>query len=86
MSCGRATISTPFIHAKEDLTPERGILVEFRDSKSITDAIIKILSDPKLKKKMGENAYAYTRSMTWENTGKSYMKLINPAHSNSIPC
>ncbi len=77
MSCGRATVSTPFIHAKEDVTPERGILVEFRDSKSFTDAIIKILSNSELKKKMERNAYEYTRHMTWPNTALSYMKLLN---------
>jgi glycosyltransferase involved in cell wall biosynthesis len=76
MGCGRAVISTPFTHARGTVTPERGILVEFNDSKSISDAIIKIVSNTDLKKRMENNAYAYTRSMTWLNTADTYMKLL----------
>jgi len=77
MGCGRVVISTPFLHARDAVIPERGLLVEFRNSKSFTDAIIKVLSNPKLKEKMEKNAYDYTRHMTWSNVAQSYLQVFN---------
>ncbi|MBU0628908.1 MAG: glycosyltransferase, partial [Nanoarchaeota archaeon] len=74
---GRAIISTPFLHAKELITQDRGILVEFNNTESFANAIIKILSDPKLKGSMEKNAYANTRNMTWNNVALAYNKIFN---------
>jgi glycosyltransferase involved in cell wall biosynthesis len=76
MACGKSVISTPFLHAKNAITPERGILIKFRDSKSYMDAIIKILSNPELKKKLERNIYAYTRNTIWRNVALAYFKLF----------
>ena len=64
-------------HATDAVTPERGLLVEFKNPKSFADAIIKILSNPSLKENMERNTYAYTRRMTWPNVAESYMNLFN---------
>ncbi len=76
MGCSRPVISTPFLHAKEIVSPERGLLVEFNNSKSFADAILQLLSNPALKEEMERNSYAYTRHMTWPNVALSYMKLF----------
>lgn len=76
MACGRVVISTPFIHAKDIVTPDRGLLVKFRDSKSYKDALIKILSNPALKEKMAKNAYMFTRHFTWPNVAIAYYNLF----------
>jgi glycosyltransferase involved in cell wall biosynthesis len=76
MGCGRAIVSTPFLHAREIVGPERGILVEYGKPRSFTKAILRILSDPELKKGMERNAYAYTRHMTWPNVALSYMDVF----------
>ncbi|MFH1664100.1 MAG: glycosyltransferase family 4 protein [archaeon] len=77
MGCGRAVISTPFVHAIEAVNPKRGILVEFNNPHSFENAIMKLLSDPKLKEKMERNAYSYTRHMTWPNIALSNIKVFN---------
>lgn len=76
MGCGRAVISTPFLHAIEAVSPERGILVDFNNPKSFENAIMKLLSDPKLKEKMEKNAYSYTRQMIWSNVALSTIKVF----------
>lgn len=76
MSCGRVVISTPFFHAKDSITPDRGLLVEFNDSKSYTKAIIKILSEPNLKERMEKNIYSYTRHTIWPNVALKYFILF----------
>ena len=77
MGCGRPVITIPFLHAKEAVTPDRGILVEINDSKAYTKAIIRLLSDPALREQMGKNAYEYTRHMLWKNVADSYMKVFS---------
>ena len=77
MGCGRAVVSTPFLHAKDIVSKERGLLTEFKNSASFTDAIQKILSNPGLKESMGKNAYQYTRQMTWPNVASSDLDLFD---------
>lgn len=77
MGCGRAVISTPFLHAKEIVSSDRGILVNFKDSNSIAEAVIKILSNPELKEKMEKNAYEFTRHMIWHNVALEYKKIFD---------
>ena len=76
MGCGRPTISIPFLHAQEAVTKDRGILVGIGDSKAYSEAIIKLLSNPKLRESMGKNAYDYTRQMVWNNVAKSYLEVF----------
>ena len=72
IACSKAIISTPFIYAKDLITPERGILVKFRDPNSYTKALIKILSNPNVKEEMEKNNYSFSRSMIWSNVAISY--------------
>lgn len=77
MSCGRPIITTPSLYAKEIVNPDRGILVKLKDSKSITKALLKLLSHPKLKDNMCREAYTFTRHMIWPNVAISYFKIFN---------
>ena len=77
LGCGRPVISTPFLHAKEAVSRERGILCEFNSPESFAESIIKILSDSDMKHRMGMNAYYYTRHMTWPNVALAYMEVFN---------
>ncbi|MEM3113141.1 MAG: glycosyltransferase [Candidatus Pacearchaeota archaeon] len=77
MGCGRATISTPFLHAQDVINHERGILLnDFRNPESFKEAILKILSDRKKLKEIEQNSYSYTRHMTWPNVAIAYGESI----------
>jgi len=77
MGCGRATISTPFLHAQDAINNERGILLpDFENSKSFKEAILKILSDNNKLKEIEQNNYAFSRHMTWSNVAISYGESI----------
>tara|TARA_B100000315_G_C14531763_1_gene566548 strand:+ start:347 stop:1537 length:1191 start_codon:yes stop_codon:yes gene_type:complete len=77
MGCGRAVISTPFLHAKEIVTSDCGIIVdEFKRPTLFAKAIITLLSDPELLGKMGKNAYENTRPMVWSNVAELYMDFF----------
>lgn len=77
MACGCPAIATPSQYAKSVLNHERGILVKFRNSNEIKNALLELLSDPKARKEMTKNTYFYTRHMTWQNVALSYFKLFN---------
>jgi glycosyltransferase involved in cell wall biosynthesis len=74
LGSGRPVVSTAFAQAKEDITDEVGMLVDFKNPQAFTNSIIKLLSDDELRLKMGKKAYFRTRHMTWENVALSYLK------------
>ena len=74
LGSGRPVISTAFAQAKQDITEDIGLLVDFKKPSEFAAAIIKLLSDRNLSQQMGEKAYFRTRHMTWENVAHSYMK------------
>ncbi|TKJ16988.1 hypothetical protein CEE44_00430 [Candidatus Woesearchaeota archaeon B3_Woes] len=77
LGCGKAIISTPYLYASEVLSDNKGILVKFADSESITKAIDKILSNKNFKKELEKNAYDYSRRMTWSNVSTQCLKIFN---------
>ncbi|MBM3234475.1 glycosyltransferase [Candidatus Pacearchaeota archaeon] len=77
LGCGRAVVSTPFVYAKEVLSNERGVLVEFKNPNSMQKAIDKILSDKNLKSKLENNAYSFSRAMIWQNVASNYLLVFN---------
>lgn len=77
LGAGRPVISTPFPQAKELITSESGILVNFKDPDSYAEAIIKFLKEPAWREQLGKNAYFRTRKMTWDNVALEYLKLFS---------
>ncbi|MFH0763916.1 MAG: glycosyltransferase [Candidatus Omnitrophota bacterium] len=77
LGSGRPVISTPFAQARELVTPEAGILVNFKDPDSYAEAIMRLLKDSSLREQLGKNAYFRTRNMTWENIAVEYSKLFS---------
>ncbi len=71
---GRAVVSTPYWHAVELLDQGRGILVPFGDSGATGREIAALLADDERRQRLGRQAYAYSRSMTWPSTAERYMR------------
>ncbi len=76
LGCGRAVVSTPFLHAQDCIRNDTGLLVEFKNPKSYEKAIITILNSSEIKNELEKNSYIKTRYMTWENVSLSYGKLF----------
>lgn len=77
LGSGRPVISTAFAQAKEDITSQVGLLVDFNQPKAFTAAILKLLGNDRLRQQMAKNAYFRTRHMTWSNVALSYMKYFS---------
>ncbi len=82
---GNAVVSTPYWHAAELLTEERGKLVPFRDAKAIADAVVELLRDETLRHSMRKNAYKLGRDMVWSRVAQLYVKSFEQArHDHSF--
>lgn len=77
MGCGRAVVSTPFLHAKDIVTEKKGFLAEFNNPSSFAEPILKILRDPEMRKSMESHAYHETREMTWPNVAFKYCGIFD---------
>lgn len=82
--CGKAVISTPYWHAKELLSDDRGILVPFNDPNAIADAIELLISNETLRHSMRKRAYIIGREMIWSNVAHLYMESFIKARKSGI--
>ncbi len=79
---GRAVVSTPYWHAQELLSDDRGVLVPFRDPKAIAHAVIDLLDDPDRMAKTRETAYHLGREMIWPAVACRYVDAFRHAFSD----
>ncbi|MGZ3581763.1 MAG: glycosyltransferase [Ktedonobacterales bacterium] len=73
---GKAVISTPYVHAEELLSEGRGVLVPFRDSAAIAEAVITLLENDANRHAMRKRAYMLGRNMTWSRVAEQYQDLF----------
>jgi glycosyltransferase involved in cell wall biosynthesis len=82
MGAGKAIISTPYWHAAELLSHERGTLVPFESPAAIATAAIALLANDGQRLAMRERAYRYARPMVWKRVAQSYMTAMIRAQVN----
>jgi predicted GH43/DUF377 family glycosyl hydrolase/glycosyltransferase involved in cell wall biosynthesis len=85
LGAGKAVVSTPFLHAVEALAEDRGLLVDFRSSEQIADAITRLLDDPDMKARLEHNAYAYANEATWPKTGARFIEVMGELVQDQAP-
>lgn len=76
LGAGKAVVSTRYLHAVETLSNGRGLLVDFRNSRQIAEAVNGILADPERKGELEAKAYAYGRETAWPAVGLRFLKLL----------
>jgi glycosyltransferase involved in cell wall biosynthesis len=76
---GNAVVSTPYWHATELLTEDRGKLVPFRDPAAIARAMVELLRDEPLRHSMRKNAYRLGRDMVWSRVARLNMMSLEKA-------
>jgi len=85
LGAGKAVVSTPYLHAKEALANDRGILVDFQAADQIAEAVNTILDDPKLKARLEKNAYRYANEATWPKTGARFLDVMRELAAEHPP-
>ena len=77
VGAGKLCISTPYLYAKEVLADGKGVLVPFRDSKAIADAVIENWRNQEQMTKYQEKAYECGRAMTWTSVALRHLDLYS---------
>lgn len=83
---GKAVVSTPYWHAQELLGDERGVLVPFADSETMSREIAGLLTNDVRRHAMRKRAYLASRSMTWEKTAKRYIETFDEVRDARRSC
>ena len=78
---GKAVISTPYLYARELLADGRGILVPWRDSQTISRAVVDLLGDDAKRAALCARAAAHGRSMVWPAVARRYLQSFDRACS-----
>lgn len=78
---GKAVISTPYLYARELLADGRGILVPWRDSQTITRAVVDLLGDDEKRAALCARAAAFGRGMIWPAVARQYQQSFDRACS-----
>lgn len=76
IGAGKLCISTPFEYAKESLAKGRGILIPFKNSKAIADAVLTLSNDLIKSQKMQKDTYKYGRFMTWPSVALQHLDMF----------
>ena len=76
---GKPVVSTPYVHAREILSDDHGVLVPFRDSAALASAINLLLDDDALRARLSNRAYARGRGMLWEACADRVVALLGAA-------
>src|SRR5436309_289370 len=79
LGAGKAIVSTSYLHATEVLAGEGGLLVDFRSADGLAELSLQILEDPKLKRRLEHNAYAYGRETAWPRIGQRMLAVLRDA-------
>lgn len=77
-ACGRPVIGTYDCGAEEAIINNTtGILISQNDVRATTEAVLKLLNNPDLAEKMGQNGKEFAKKMSWSNMTKEYIKIYD---------
>lgn len=83
-SCGCAIISTPIPHAAEFLSDDCGIVIDFQNSKQMSEAINRLLFDIQLRNNLKLNGLHKIVSTAWENSAIAHASLFSKISDEAI--
>lgn len=73
---GKAIISTSYVYARELLEDGAGILVEFRDARSIAFALKRLIDSPEERLRLEARAQMRGVEMAWPRIGQDYARIL----------
>jgi hypothetical protein len=84
MSCACPIISTPIPHARELLTHDTGIIIDFRNPTQLGKNVIKLFNNKSLRKHLSVNSLQKIVSTTWENSAIAHAEIFENLSGGKI--
>lgn len=81
---GKAIVSTPYWHAEELLSENRGVLVPFNDSAALAEAVTDLLRNETRRHALRKQVYKLGREMTWSNVAHLYYHSFERARQEYV--
>lgn len=84
MGSGCVVVSTPYWHAAELLTENKGFLFDFKDKNGLGEILKNLLNQPDLMQSVQKKAVAYGKNIIWPKIGERYLKLAESILSEPL--
>ncbi len=84
MGSGCVVVSTPYWHAAELLTENKGCIFEFKDETALARILQKLLDNPEMMEIIQRNAEEYGQDIIWPKIGQRYYELAKSLVSQPI--
>jgi L-malate glycosyltransferase len=82
MACRKAVVGTAIDGVPEIVTDgETGLLVPAEDPEALCAAVLRLWDDDDLRERLAGNAYARSKSFSWESIAERYLRLYSGASS-----
>ena len=81
---GALVVSTPYWHAKELLSEQRGVIIPFNDSKSLSEELIKLFDFPELAESLRNAAFTYGMQLGWPKIAYKYLSCLDKLEGTDI--
>ena len=85
VALGRAVVSTPFVHARELLAHDVGVLVPRNDGAAIAKAVLRLLAAPDERRALQMRAHERGRRTAWPRIVRQSAALIGAAIGEASP-
>lgn len=85
MSCGCPIISTPIPHAKEVITDNTGIIIDFENPQQLATAVNLLMGDDALRQSLSINTLQYMAATAWENSAIAHALLLQKVIESNEP-
>lgn len=72
-------VTTPFTHAKHEISSKMGYLLKHQSSKMIAKAVNKLLDNPIRMNAMQQNAYERVKDRQWLKIASKYNEIFHEA-------
>ena len=82
VGAGKAVVSTPYWYAQELLADDRGLIVPFKDSAALAQAVIDLLSNETERHAKRKRAYLLGREMIWSKVAEQYLATFERARED----
>lgn len=84
ISSGCPVVSTPIPHAKEIISKNNGLLIDFENSNELAEAVNSLLSNDVLRAEISSNSFQQMAATAWENSAIAHAILFQKITSNSF--
>ena len=82
IGAGTVVVSTPYWHAQELLSNDRGRLFSFKDAEALSSILNELLDDPSQMEYIRKKAFQYGEHLKWPLIGTKYVNIAKNAIEN----